>query len=82
MTTAIYADRSASISELKKNPTATVKSGDGRPVAIMNHSKPAFYCVPASLYEKMLEIIEDRQLARVVRSRLDEEDIEVSWEDL
>ncbi len=82
MTSAIYADRSASISELKKNPTATVKSGDGRPVAIMNHSKPAFYCVPASLYEKMLEIIEDRQLARVVRSRLDEEDIEVSWEDL
>lgn len=82
MAGAIYADRSASISELKKNPTATVNSGDGRPVAIMNHSKPAFYCVPASLYERMLEIIEDRQLARVVRARLNEKEIEVNWEDL
>ncbi|MBS0967576.1 hypothetical protein CYR40_20150 [Chimaeribacter arupi] len=80
--TAIFANHVASITELKKNPSATVASAEGQPVAIMNHSKTAFYCVPAPLFEMMMDIIDERELAKRVRDRLHEEEIEVNWEDL
>ncbi|MFY9136456.1 hypothetical protein [Zwartia sp.] len=43
----ILADITASISELKRNPIATVASGEGSAVAILNRNEPAFYCIPA-----------------------------------
>ena len=33
----------------------TVLAGKGEPVAILNRNTPAFYCVPADLYETMME---------------------------
>ncbi len=59
MANLILSDTSASVSELKKNPMATVEAGAGMPVAILNRNQPVFYCVPAHLYEKMLEIIDE-----------------------
>lgn len=59
----ILSDISASVSELKKNPMATVSAGDGFPVAIFNRNQPAFYCVPAELYKKMLD---DQELIKLV----------------
>lgn len=65
----IHSDTTASISELKKNPMATVNAGGGSPVAILNHNQPAFYCVPAELYEQMLEYIDEEELAKLVTQR-------------
>ena len=65
----ILSDTSASISELKKNPMATVCAGDGFPVAILNRNQPAFYCIPAELYEKMLDALDDQELAKLVSER-------------
>lgn len=65
----IHSSITASISELKKNPMATVSAGDGYPVAILNRNQPAFYCVPAELYEKMLEYIDDQEMANLVKHR-------------
>ncbi len=47
----ILATTTASISELKKNPMATVAAGEGFPVAVLNRNEPAFYCIPAAVYE-------------------------------
>ena len=58
----ILSDTSASVSELKKNPMATVSAGDGFPVAILNRNQPAFYCVPAELYTKMIDALNDHGL--------------------
>ena len=52
----IFSRYVASISDLKKNPMETVGNANGEPVAILNRNTPAFYCVPARLYEKMLDI--------------------------
>ena len=49
----ILSDTSASVSELKKNPMATVSAGDGYPVAILNRNQPAFYCVKGCLMRWM-----------------------------
>lgn len=65
----IHSDTTASISELKKNPMATVNAGAGSPVAILNHNQPAFYCVPAEFYEQMLEYIDEQELAKLVTKR-------------
>ncbi|HBR6870101.1 antitoxin [Klebsiella aerogenes] len=65
----ILSDTTASVSELKKNPMATVSAGNGFPVAILNRNQPAFYCVPAELYEKMLDALDDQELIKLVAER-------------
>lgn len=65
----ILSDTTASVSELKKNPMATVSAGDGFPVAILNRNQPAFYCVPAELYEKMLDALDDQEFIKLVAER-------------
>ena len=57
------------VSELKKNPMATVSAGEGYPVAILNRNQPAFYCVPAELYERMLDALDDQELVKLVTER-------------
>ena len=78
----ILADSSASISELKKNPMATVSAGEGFPVAILNHNKPAFYCIPAAAWEKIFDQLEDIELAALANERMGGESVEVSLDDL
>lgn len=73
----ILSDTTASVSELKKNPMATVSAGDGLPVAILNRNQPAFYCVPAVLYEKMLELLDDQDLVKLVEERSNQPLIEI-----
>lgn len=65
----ILADCSASISELKKNPTALLNEADGSAIAILNHNKPVAYLVPAQTYELLMEMIDDIELAKIVESR-------------
>jgi antitoxin StbD len=65
----IFANQTASISELKRNPTALLKQANGQPIAILNHNKPSGYLVPVETYEKMMEIIEDFELGKIVEAR-------------
>ncbi len=66
----ILAETTASVSELKKNPMATVAAGEGFPVAILNHNEPAFYCVPAKAYEALMDKLEDMELNAIADVRL------------
>ena len=59
MPSKILAEVVGSISELKKNPMALVNSGEGQPIAILNHNEPVFYCVPAVAYEALLKRIDE-----------------------
>lgn len=70
MAHAILASTTASITELKKNPMATVATGDGFPVAILNRNELAFYCVPAKAYEALMEKLEDAELIALANARL------------
>lgn len=65
----ILAETSASVSELKKNPMGTVAAGEGFAVAILNRNEPAFYCVPAKVYEAMLDRLEDIELNAIADAR-------------
>ena len=78
----ILADTSASITELKKNPMATVLSGEGFPVAVLNHNQPAFYCVPAEAWELIMDRLEDVELAAIAKDRMNEPSVAVSLDEL
>ncbi len=82
--TQILAKYTASISELKKSPSTVIEEAGNEAVAILNHNKPSAYLVPSALYEQMMEIIDDYELAKEVRERLGdgEESVKVSLDEL
>lgn len=80
----VLASCSASISELKKNPSALIAQSDGEPIAILNHNRPTAYLVPAETYEALLEKIEDYQLGLIIQDRQNEKisAVEVALDEL
>jgi len=72
----------ASITELKKHPMATVNSTHGEPLAILSHNEPVFYCIPARTYQAIMDILEDVELGKLVQERAKEKEIEVNIDDL
>lgn len=70
MTYALHACVAASITELKRDPMGTAHAGDGGPVAILNRNEPAFYCVPASTFEALMERVEDLELNALANARM------------
>jgi len=78
----IYADLSASVTDLKKNPMKILAAGEGSPVAILNRNEPVFYCVPAKNYEALLNKLEDFELNAIADARANQAVIKVSLDDL
>jgi antitoxin StbD len=65
----VLANCSASISELKKNPSALIDKSEGAPIVILNHNRPTAYLIPAETYEALMEKLEDYQLGLLVNER-------------
>lgn len=59
-----------------------VNNGFGEAVAILNRNNPAFYCVPAELFEKLMDLVEDRELLKLAEQVDTEETVKVSINDL
>ncbi|MQB21835.1 plasmid stabilization protein [Agrobacterium tumefaciens] len=78
----VLAEMTASVSELKKNPMGTVAAGQGAAVAILNRNEPAFYCVPAKVYEAMMERLDDIELNRLADARAEDKVIRVKLSEL
>jgi len=58
----ILANYTASITELKKSPTQLLKDAGDEAVAILNHNVASAYLVPSTLYEKMIDVMDDYYL--------------------
>ena len=80
----ILANYTASITELKKSPTQLLKDAGDEAVAILNHNVASAYLVPSSLYEKMMEVMDDHYLSKVVDERIkdDQKPIRVELDEL
>ena len=70
----IYADLSISMSEFKKNPAQVLRTAGGKPVAVLNHNRPAFYMLSPRLFEAFIEEMTDRDLNELARTRLAQKD--------
>jgi antitoxin StbD len=82
MINSILTNITTSISEFKKNPMKVMKSAEGFPLAVLNHNKPAFYCITAELFESMIDQLEDVQLAILVNERMNEQTEEIDIKEL
>ncbi len=59
-----------------------VNNGFGEAVAILNRNNPAFYCVPADMYERLMDLIEDKELLILAEEAQTEDTVKVSLDDL
>lgn len=71
----ILADYTTSISEMKANPLRALEGAGGAPVAVLNHNKPAFYCLMPEQYEELMEALEDAYLMQLALQRKDEPEV-------
>lgn len=80
----ILATLSASISELKRNPSALLQEAEGNPIIILNHNKPAAYLISAETYEAMFDLVDDHALGEIIKQRQGEKSkaVEVLVDDL
>lgn len=54
-----------------KNPSSVLSGANGAPVAVLNHNRVLGYMVPASVYEAMVERLDELELAQVVEARIE-----------
>ncbi len=80
----ILAPFSASISELKKNPSALLNQAQGGTIAILNHNSPTAYLVPANVYKQLMKKLENYESGEIVKERQAEKHlaVEVMLDDL
>lgn len=78
----IRASACVSVSDLKKNPSAVMEAAGGKAVAILNHNRPVAYVVPVDEYERMLEALDDAELAGIAKQRMGGPSVEVSIDEL
>lgn len=82
MASQILNKRTINIAEFKRDPIGAFLAGKGKPVAVSHNNKPAFYCVSALLYNKLMDVLEDEELARILEERADGVLVRVSIDDL
>ena len=73
----VEANIAVSVSDLKKSPSAVMDEANGEAVAVLNHNRIMAYMVPADVYEKMLEKLDDIRLTEIIRKRADEKGLSV-----
>jgi len=73
----IYANLSISMSSFKKNPAEVLRNAGEKPVAVLNHNRPAFYMLTPRLFEAIIEEMGDRDLVASARKRLARKDTAV-----
>jgi antitoxin StbD len=66
----LYADYTISMSEFKRNPAQVLRATGDKPVAVLNHNRPAFYLITPKLFEALVEELADRDLVDLARQRL------------
>mgnify|MGYP001058911303 CR=1 FL=1 len=78
----ILAGASVSVSELKRNPSAVIDAADDEAVAVLVHNKPSAYLVPAETWRRLMQRLEDLELAELVRARAGERRVKVKLDEL
>lgn len=78
----ILADVTVSVTELKRNFSDILKQADDRPVAVLNHNRPAAYLLPAAHYEQLMAYLEDMEDAKLIRERANGLFVEISLDEL
>ncbi|MDR3390355.1 MAG: type II toxin-antitoxin system prevent-host-death family antitoxin [Sulfuriferula sp.] len=66
----IFTNLTISMSDFKKNPAKVLREAGQKPVAVLNHNKPAFYMVDPQMFELLIEQLADNQLMPLLQARM------------
>jgi antitoxin StbD len=64
----LLANRSVSITELKRSPSAIIEQAGDEAVAVLNHNRPAAYLIPAAMYMRQMAALETANLREAIAS--------------
>ena len=80
----IFTDLTISMSDFKKNPAKVLREAGQKPVAVLNHNKPAFYMVEPLMFEALIEQLADSQLMPLIKARMAQRDsaVEVNIDEI
>ena len=78
----IFANYTVSVTDLRRNPSGILEDAGDRPVAVLNHNRPAAYLLSASAYQALLEKLDDVSLINAVKTRRGGKTVKVKIEDL
>ena len=80
----VFAECATTLDELRRDPDAVPATAGDEAVAILDQDKPAAYLISADAFEKLLERLDDAELAEVVRQRLPDLDqaVDVTLDEL
>ena len=78
----IHAEKTVSVTELKRNFADIIRQAGDDPVAVLNHNRPEAYLLSAMHYERLLERLEDLEDVRLVQERADGPFVEVGLNEL
>ena len=65
----IYASKTVSVTELKRNLATLLNQVERGAIAILNRNKIEAYLLSAKHYERLLELLEDVEDARLILQR-------------
>lgn len=80
----IFTDLTISMSDFKKNPAKVLREAGQKPVAVLNHNKPAFYMVDPQMFEALIEQLADNNLMPLLQARIAQRDqaVEVNIDEI
>lgn len=78
----IYANKTVSVTELKRNFSTVLSQAGNDPVAVLNHNRPEAYLLSAAHYERLIERLEDLEDANLARERKDGPFVDVALDEL
>ncbi len=78
----IHANKTVSVTELKRNFASVLSQAGDDPVAVLNHNRTEAYLLPAALYERLMERLEDLEDAALVRERAGGPFVDVTLDEL
>lgn len=79
---AILANRSVSVTELKRSFSEIINQADDGAIAVLNHNKPEAYLLPARMFERLMAHLEDLEDIKLVQERANGPFVEVNLADL
>ncbi|BBJ22644.1 type II toxin-antitoxin system prevent-host-death family antitoxin [Candidatus Nitrotoga sp. AM1P] len=62
----LLANRSVSITELKRSSSTIIEQAGDEAVAVLNHNRPAAYLVPAALYMRQMAALDAATLREAI----------------
>ncbi len=65
----LFTDLTISMSDFKKNPAKVLREAGQKPVAVLNHNKPAFYMVEPQMFEALVDQLADIELMPLLKCR-------------